>query len=194
MLISSPLARTSISPERRMQRAVSECGAILSRVRVTRATPARGGADLNTARAAAEERLRVDRNGCTSGRSRPRRANSNRGSARARCFDHRSIAFHDTSRAHHAPGSVVSALKNILGKCRRGVSIRALAAPAPWFGTTSTSKPASRIALSYDVAKTLSPYAPSCGRITQAVPHPREPSNQCGPKAVALAPRSSPGR
>jgi hypothetical protein len=38
------------------------------------------------------------------------------------------------------------------------------AAPAPWFGITSTSNCASRIALSYDVANTLSPAAPSCGQ------------------------------
>jgi hypothetical protein len=59
------------------------------------------GADLDIAAAAAEHRP-AGRNGCTSGRNRPRRANSNRGSARARCFGHRSISFRDISRARPA--------------------------------------------------------------------------------------------
>jgi hypothetical protein len=65
-------------------------------------TPGRlTGAALDIATAAAERRP-AGRNGCTSGRNRPRRANSNRGSARARCFGHRSISFRDISRARPA--------------------------------------------------------------------------------------------
>ena len=54
------------------------------------------------------------------------------------------------------------------GNSRRPVSMRAEVAPAPWFGITNTSKPASRIAFSSDVANTLSPCAPSRGKTTQA--------------------------
>jgi hypothetical protein len=65
-------------------------------------TPGRlTGAALDIATAAAERRP-AGRNGCTSGRNRPRRANSNRGSGRARCSGHRSISFRDISRPRPA--------------------------------------------------------------------------------------------
>ena len=47
-----------------------------------------------------------------------------------------------------SPARVVSSLNQIEGKCRRPASMRSAAAPAPWLGTTSTAKPASRSALS----------------------------------------------
>jgi hypothetical protein len=41
-----------------------------------------------------------------------------------------------------------SLLKEIRGNRRPAVSMRAEAAPCPWYGITNTSKPASRIGLS----------------------------------------------